>query len=100
MQRAADQGETTALNNLGAAYDNGEGVPKDPRKAAELMYQSIVKGNEFSLDQMRDNIGAWSVPFRRELQRMLREAGYYSGAIDGRVGPGTTRALESLFNTG
>ncbi len=44
------------------------------------VYQSIRHGNEFSLDQMRDNIAAWSVPFRRELQRMLRKEGYYSSA--------------------
>ena len=68
--------------------------------------REIARGNGFttqmvsplSLDQMRKNIGAWSVPFRVELQRLLQIQGFYTGPIDGKVGPGTTRALESLFN--
>jgi len=100
LQRAVDQGEQSALNNLGAAYDNGEGVPQNPQKAADLIFRSIKSGNEFSLDQMRDNIAAWSVPFRRELQRLLQIEGLYTGPIDGKVGPGTTRALERLFDSG
>jgi TPR repeat protein len=96
-EKAIAQDQTMAFNNLGAAYDSGTGVAKNPERAAELMFESIKRGNEFSLDQMRDNIAAWTVPFRRELQRLLRNEGLYPGAIDGQVGPGTTRALERLY---
>jgi hypothetical protein len=33
-----------------------------------------------------------------ELQRVLKEKGYYSGAVDGLYGPGTTTAYESAWN--
>ena len=98
-EKAIAQDQVMAYNNLGAAYDSGTGVKHDPKKAADLMYEAIRRGNQFSLDQMRDNIAAWTVPFRRELQRKLRADGYYSGAIDGQVGPATTRALERLFES-
>ncbi len=42
------------------------------------------------------NAIAWSKPFRRELQRLTKEEGVYSGPIDGKFGPKTKRAIEAL----
>lgn len=45
---------------------------------------------------MTTNANAWSKDFRRELQRLMKEAGVYDGAIDGSFGPGVRRAIEAL----
>ena len=44
-QRAAEQGEATALFNLGGLYRKGYGVPKNEAKALELYRQAASKGN-------------------------------------------------------
>lgn len=43
----AEQGDTRALNSLGSMYENGEGVTKDERQAAEWYRKSAEKGDFF-----------------------------------------------------
>jgi peptidoglycan hydrolase-like protein with peptidoglycan-binding domain len=57
---------------------------------------SLKAGNLFSVKQMTDNPAAYSKQFRRQMQRLLSEAGVYDGAIDGRFGPDTKTAIEKL----
>ncbi len=35
IEKAADKGDATAMNNLGVLYDNGQGVAQDYAKARE-----------------------------------------------------------------
>src|SRR5207247_4375042 len=44
LEKAADQGYAQAQNNLGTLYENGEGVPKDLRKAAKLYQKAADQG--------------------------------------------------------
>ena len=44
-QRAAEQGEATALFNLGGMFRKGYGVPQNDRKALEHYRQAAAKGN-------------------------------------------------------
>jgi len=39
-QLAANQGHIKALESLAKCYESGRGVPRDPRKAAELNKQA------------------------------------------------------------
>jgi TPR repeat protein len=93
---AADQGDVTSMSNLGALYDRGAGVPRDADEAAQLVYAAIERGSTVAVEQMTSNASAWSVEFRKALQRRLKEAGYYGGAIDGRFGSGVEQAVRAL----
>ncbi len=95
-RKAADKGQSDALYQLAMAYDDGLGVTRDRREAARFMVEAIKRKNAFVLKQMTTNSAAWSKEFRRELQRLVRDAGVYNGAIDGSFGPSTRRAMEAL----
>jgi peptidoglycan hydrolase-like protein with peptidoglycan-binding domain len=46
---------------------------------------------------MTQNSKNWTAEFRRELQKRLQAAGYYSGEINGEFGEATTKAIEAYF---
>ncbi|MEC9367800.1 MAG: caspase family protein [Pseudomonadota bacterium] len=94
--KAADKGEADALYSLALMYEEGQGVGKDATTAASYMLRALKAGEEDSYKEMRTNANAWSVQFRRELQRLMQQEGVYSGAIDGQFGPGTIQAVEAL----
>ena len=48
LQKAADQGNADAQNNLGRLYATGQGMPKDLGKAAELFQKAADQGNEIA----------------------------------------------------
>jgi len=50
--QAIDRGSAAAMNNLGALYDQGWGVPKDPVKAYKWYRASVDKGNSLALYNM------------------------------------------------
>ncbi len=94
---AARAGNATAKNNLATLYVNGEGTTRDYDKAADLMLEAYKSGNdEYSKRNLVDNSGrAFDREFRRAVQKRLSQLGYYSGPIDGDLGPGTKRALRA-----
>lgn len=96
-RKAAVKGNSGAMHNLGVAYDNGRGVGKDPRQAAKWVFKAVKAGDDFSIKQMSENAPAYTKQFRREFQRLLREAGVYEGKIDGSFGPATKSAVEALI---
>ena len=56
VQKAADQGNTDAQNNLGVMYYSGEGVPRDAAKATEWFKKAAAQGNadaQANLDAMK-----------------------------------------------
>jgi TPR repeat protein len=93
---AARMGDTAAMHNLGVAYDRGRGINEDRRLAAEWIFKAIKAGSLFSAKQMADNPSAYSVDLRRNLQRMLSDAGVYDGPTNGRVTPAFKDAVETL----
>ncbi len=95
-KRGDERGALRATHNLGSLYDDGKGVRRDPKEAARLVFKALKGGYDFSVKQMTTNADAWSRPFRRELQRLMREAGVYDGSIDGNFGPATRRAVKAL----
>ena len=66
--------------------------------AAQLMLKAVEGGSESSLKRMRDSLRRWQPDFRRELQRLLRDAGVYDGPMDGSFSPEKLTALEALYN--
>jgi TPR repeat protein len=97
-RRAASEGNSSGIHNLAAVLDSGRGVPrKDPEQAASLIMRALGMRNEFSLQQMTRNSRAWSVEFRRALQRHLRDAGVYTGKVDGELRSGYVEAINAYF---
>jgi len=96
FRKAAENGHTNAMYTLAEAYDKGQGIAKDPRKAAAWMFKTLREGYDFSVKQLTTYGSTYSIAFRRELQRLMKEDGVYTGAIDGQFGPGTKRAIRAL----
>jgi hypothetical protein len=95
-RKAAAEGNPSGIHNLAAMLDSGRGVAqKEPEQAAELMMQALDQRYEFSINQMMRNSRAWSPEFRRALQRRLRDAGVYSGKIDGEMRDTTIAAINA-----
>jgi TPR repeat protein len=98
-RKAAADGNPSGIHNLAAMLDSGRGVArKDPEQAADLILQALDVRNEFSYRQMTQNSRAWSPEFRRELQKKLRDAGVYSGKIDGELRDTTITAINAYIN--
>ena len=51
---AYDQGNELAASNIGLLYENGEGVKKDYKKAAEYYEQAVELGDSSSLENLAD----------------------------------------------
>ncbi|HJU31762.1 MAG TPA: PDZ domain-containing protein [Hyphomicrobiaceae bacterium] len=98
-RRAAAEGNPSGIHNLAAMLDSGRGVArKDPEQAAQLIMQALDLRNEFTFRQMSQNSRAWSPEFRRALQKRLRDAGFYSGKIDGELRDTTVTAISAYMN--
>src|SRR5262245_44299667 len=98
LRKAADLGNSTAMNNLAWMLQGGRGIRKDPEEAADQMMKALARRNEFSLKQMTQSSHAWSKEFRQALQKKLREAGVYSGPIDGEFRQSTLIAIDTFVN--
>ena len=97
--RAVALGHSVAMNNLAWMLQAGQGVArKDPEEAADLMLRALEKKDEFSYRQMTQNSRAWSHEFRQALQTKLRDAGFYSGRIDGELRDTTIAAINAYIN--
>jgi hypothetical protein len=77
-QKAADQEDAVAQNNLGWLYENGQGVQKDLRKAAELYQKAADQGYA----RAQNNLG-WLYENGQGVQKDLRKAAeLYKKAAD------------------
>jgi TPR repeat protein len=100
-RRAASLGNSMAMNNLAWMLQSGRGVERrDPEEAADFMMKALDRRNEFSRQRMTQHSGTWTREFRQALQTKLRDAGFYSGPIDGRFRDTTIVAIDAYFNRG
>lgn len=97
-QKAADAGASQAMSGLSILYDEGMGVRRSPDKAAVLMLRALGEDDENASRILLKTPGELSLATRKEIQRRLNEVELYHGAIDGRFGPGTKRALNAWTN--
>jgi TPR repeat protein/peptidoglycan hydrolase-like protein with peptidoglycan-binding domain len=94
--KAAEGGDPWAQYEVARRYDQGLGVAVDGKAAARWMFKLLSAGDAEAHNEMMSNGAAWSVEFRRELQKHLKDAGLYAGAIDGLFGPGVRSAILKL----
>ncbi len=99
--KAEAAGETEVANNLAYAYANGSGTSKDPGEAARWFMQAVKLGTTWSQSQIgTDEMNAFGSDSIREMQRTLKDAGHYSGPLDGAFGPKMKAAFEAYAKAG
>ena len=95
-RKAASLGNSMAMNNLAWMLQSGRGVERtDPEEAADFMMKALDRRNEFSRQRMTQFSSTWTKEFRLALQSRLRDAGFYSGPIDGRFRGPTVAAVDA-----
>nr|WP_321457843.1 hypothetical protein [uncultured Cohaesibacter sp.] len=82
-----------ASADLGIFYDRGHGVEQDPRKAAELILSAFAGDDKDTQKILFEAPGVLSEETRQEIQKILKEKGFYKSIIDADFGSGTRRAL-------
>jgi len=97
-RRAVSLGNAMGMNNLAWMLQSGRGVERNPEEAADLMLKALDRGNDFSRQRMTKYASAWSMEFRRALQRRLRDAGFYAGRIDGEFRASTIASLNAYID--
>lgn len=94
LRQAADGGISLALVSLIYTYDDQD----DPTVAPDpvIASRALLELAQRDLASAGDTIMFWSQPLRRQIQRDLRDAGHYRGAIDGLIGQGSLNALRAF----
>ena len=95
-RKGAEAGGTDAMGGFASMLANGQGIARDPSAASQWMFKALKGGDEWATEQMTTNSSAWDAEFRTELQQRLKEAGLYSGPIDGQFGAGVLSAIKAL----
>jgi hypothetical protein len=118
FEAAANQGMSRALYNLAVLTDEGLGVKQDEKKALELFRAAADSGDQRAIEILSgegmaaieggtDLIGAdgfsaaagVSGAIVAEVQRELARLGFYSGRVDGLLGPMTRAAIRDFERT-
>jgi TPR repeat protein len=100
FERAVETGNVEANWMLALRYLYGDGVGMDTQRAAELTYFALVHGYQVTREELRAIADADTSPnFRRALQQMLADGGFYKGRVDASFGPQTQTALDAAFGS-
>lgn len=90
-EAAARQDFGQAIVKVARMYEAGQGVDPNPSKAADYWNRSMQLG----LSHAKNRRDEWEIETAKSIQRILKEEGHYSGPIDGKIGPGTNKAINS-----
>jgi len=96
VRRAADLGNAVATFNLGILYRAGKGVTKSDTEAASWIVKSLKLGDTYLVSELMRNPTVLSEADRKWVQEVLRDAGAYTGPIDGAFTPEVRTAMEQL----
>ncbi|MEM8553108.1 MAG: caspase family protein [Pseudomonadota bacterium] len=97
FRRAAELRHPEAMYNFAAMIDDQLVEGKTPEDAAGFLFSALRTGNRDVLNVLTENPNTFTRATRRGLQRRLAERGYYTGTIDGLIGPQSTRSLRAAF---
>lgn len=95
--KAADLRHPQAMYNTAALIDDGLIADKTPADAAHYLYASLRSGVSDVLDQLTRRPQQFKPATRKALQALLKDNGFYNGAIDGAFGKGTQRSMKVAF---
>ena len=95
--RAADLRHPQAQFNYAALIDDGLVEGRGPEDSARYLYAALRSGSPDVLKILQERPTMFSGETRRALQEQLTEFGFYEGAIDGDIGPGTQRGIRLAY---
>jgi uncharacterized protein len=94
---AAQLGHSEARFNVASFAANGLAPGLGPKDAADLLYRALRAGSSLSLNGLLQHADRFPVETWKELQKKLAENGFYDGAVDGQMGPGTKEAILAAY---
>lgn len=100
FQRAARDGEVEGFRAAAILLDEGRGTARDPAKAANMLLRGAAEDRGEVVRQLTNATDQWSPETIRAVQGLLKEAGYYTAAVDGLPGSNFTAALDKWRNGG
>lgn len=95
-KKAAANNFANSMYMIGYMTELGKGVSKNGKRAAPWVMKALKARHAFTIKEMTTNATGWSLSFRKELQRLMSNQGYYHGAIDGKFGSGTYSAVRAV----
>ena len=95
-EMAANAGSAYAMGNLSRLYDYGLGTKADAREAVRWAAASVEGGDPAKLQELKSQPSNFTPAFRREMQALLKDRGFYSGPVDGDFGAATLDAIDRL----
>jgi TPR repeat protein len=88
--------EPVAYYLLAAILDESPGYV-DPLRAAEKLLDSLREDVPQAQKALAAGFAEWSSETRMALQQLVQDAGFYNGAIDGDIGPGSRAAIANFL---
>lgn len=100
FQQAAQDGEAEGYRAAAILLDEGRGTKRDPSGAARMLLRGAAEDRGEIVSQLTSQSDQWSTETIRAVQGLLKEAGYYTAAVDGLPGSNFSDALEQWRNGG
>ncbi len=100
FRKSAELGNGWGMFNLAMSLYNGNGVERDRQQAAKWVIEGLRKAGPGLAESVFEKSKTYDVATRKWLQRVLRNAGAYTGRIDGIFGPKVKQALEAVARQG
>ena len=97
FRRAAELRHPQAMYNTAALIDDGIVPGAGPEDAGRLLYLALRAGSEDVYTLLRDKPDMFKDMTRRALQERLKANGFYGGALDADLGPGTQRGIRAAY---
>lgn len=96
FRQAADKGDPVAMATMATLIDNGFGRYFPGVRAADMVLRALKKGELGAASVSATDTAAQKLKpdTIRTVQRAVKEADYYTGALDGRFNPVFVRALD------
>ncbi|MGH0214424.1 hypothetical protein NKY66_10970 [Sinorhizobium meliloti] len=98
FERAAAAGDASSNLSLAVLFARGDGVNRDLDLAVDLAELAIRK-DERAKVSLQFGWENWPSEFLKAFQVRLVERGHYKGPVDGRYGPLTIWAIDSLHSS-
>ncbi|MEM7318185.1 MAG: caspase family protein [Pseudomonadota bacterium] len=100
FRKAAQEGEHQGYLAAAILLDEGRGIPRDPPAAADMLLRGAAEDEGVVIEQLTQSSESWNRDTMSEVQKRLKDAGYYTSTVDGLPGPNFTSALNQWRNGG
>jgi TPR repeat protein len=94
FRQSAALGDPRGYVAAAILLDEGRGVDKDPKVAADQLLRGVAADSGEASSQLTSKAPSWSHETIKAVEERLKTAGYYSGPVDGKGGPALAPALK------